>query len=234
MKKLLVFLCAMLLVFGMAISARAYPYPYLDEIIAGEDHIQPTGSDYVYLSDGNTAMATLLLESNEWANDTFAIYDPSTLAILVVFQPGDEPGSPDPTQTEVTFNLVDGTAKITSSTNVGLVDTWAYISPAKFGFYIDVSNSPIDEWYTDALLNSDSAEHGLIYDPVGSGVIVAFEDMPSDLWGGNIPDQPDYNDMVVEVGNVAPHTPEPATMLLFGSGLVCLVALGRTKFFKKA
>ncbi|UCH01129.1 MAG: hypothetical protein JSU78_04065, partial [Deltaproteobacteria bacterium] len=75
MKKLLVFLCAMLLVFGMAISARAYPYPYLDEIIAGEDHIQPTGSDYVYLSDGNTAMATLLLESNEWANDTFAIYD---------------------------------------------------------------------------------------------------------------------------------------------------------------
>jgi len=233
MKKFLVFLCAMLLVFGMAISARAYPYPYLDEIIDGADHVQAAESDYVYLSGGNTAMATLLLESNEWANDTFAIYDPSTLAILVVFEPRDEPGSPDPTQTEVTFNTETGKAEVTSSTNSDLVGTWAYISPSKFGFYIDVSNSPIDEWYTDALLNDDGAEHGLIYDPVGSGVIVAFEDMPSDLWG-DIPDQPDYNDMVVGVGNVAPHSPEPATMLLFGSGLVGLVALGRKRFLKKA
>ena len=233
MKKFLVFLCAMLLVFGMAISARAYPYPYLDEIIDGADHVQAAESDYVYLSGGNTAMATLLLESNEWANDTFAIYDPSTLAILVVFEPRDEPGSPDPTQTEVTFNTETGKAEVTSSTNSDLVGTWAYISPSKFGFYIDVSNSPIDEWYTDALLNDDGAEHGLIYDPVGSGVIVAFEDIPSGLWGV-IPDQPDYNDMVVEIGNVALHSPEPATMLLFGSGLVGLVALGRKRFYKKA
>jgi hypothetical protein len=53
--------------------------------------------------------------------------------------------------------------------------------------------------------------------------LLAFEDL-------NLGDK-DYNDLVVLVDEVAPIS-EPATMLLFGSGLIGLAALGRKKIFK--
>ena len=240
MKKFLVFLCAMSFIFGMATSAIAYPY--LDEILPGyPEHIMPSGADYVYLTDltePSTSIATLLFEgaSYESAFGIYSIYEGQTIddiynndQFLLLFLPWDEPSTNPflPTQTEVLFDLEQGTAEVNTSSNPDLLGMEGNINASNFGFFIAVWDTG-DVFATEASLNSDGAEHGLIYDIAQGAVIVAFEDLPSP-WTGT---EPDYNDMVVKITDVSP-VHEPATMLLLGSGLIGLGVFGRKKLFKK-
>jgi hypothetical protein len=95
-----------------------------------------------------------------------------------------------------------------------------------FGFYLGNANGPL--FYSDATKNSDSADHMVSYAGTGANGlsvghhILAFEDTASSNWDW------DYNDMVLMVESVKP-VPEPATMLLFGTGIASLAGVIRRR-----
>jgi len=58
----------------------------------------------------------------------------------------------------------------------------------------------------------------------------AFTDVPLNGWDGTFTDVPDFENQLVKINTVTVSAvPIPAAVWLFGSGLVCLVGLGRRK-----
>lgn len=174
-----------------------------------QDEIYPssTGDVNLTLLDTETwvgfGVQSIILEelAGYKNNTTFGWYDTSDLSSTQIFDGSDSDG----TEATVTFS-----------------------TETDFGFYIDPNGISGDRMYTENWLNSEGDIQVAIFkiEELENSYILGWEDL--DLLGADGGDM-DYQDMIVRVTIAAQPVPEPATMLLFGIGLLGLADIGRRK-----
>lgn len=204
MKKLLVFLCAMSLLFCVAGAAQANVYEYF----SGEDQFAVSGDSYSFFFDlvlpnGDLGISPFTNSELTLVNDEAVGWDalPMQNAYVVI-----ELWSNDPPleNVEIVLNAYyGGTSHVLFNGDIDL-------HSGSETFVFDLVGDEFDAFAPDPL-----------------GEITLSLGTPSNN------DFNDFFITEVGIGGEPSPSPEPATMFLLGSGLVGLVSLGRKKFFRK-
>ncbi len=114
----------------------------------------------------------------------------------------------------------EGQALFSSNEAVGTsVTVDGFQAGQVLSFSILVQNTQNEFFSGTGSLNSDGLAHAIVSDLGNEGTLIGFEDI---LGGGD----KDYNDLMFSFSNtnIAVQNPEPATIVLFGSGLLGLAA----------